>query len=124
MATTAGIAAAVALIGARSPPRSCPRAPARRTWPGPRCRSPSPPDPTAGLATASVYVVDACCDDARPMLELAGQPLLGRARELELLVSFLDGIETSGQALMLRGAPGIGKSRLLAEAAARRAHGA
>ena len=52
------------------------------------------------------------------MLELAGQPLLGRARELELLVSFLDGIETSGQALMLRGAPGIGKSRLLAEAAA------
>jgi hypothetical protein len=75
------------------------------------------------LATASVYGVVACCDDARPMLELAGQPLLGRARELDLLVSFLDGIETIGQALMLRGAPGIGKSRLLAERRRRRRDG-
>ena len=35
-----------------------------------------------------------------------------------LLTSLLDGIESGGGALVLRGEPGIGKSRLLAEAAA------
>ena len=43
-------------------------------------------------------------------------PLLGRDAETELLTSLLDGIETGGGALVLRGEPGIGKSRLLAKA--------
>ena len=44
-------------------------------------------------------------------------PLLGRDAELKLLTSLLDGIPDSGGALVLRGEPGIGKSRLLEEAA-------
>jgi AAA ATPase domain len=44
-------------------------------------------------------------------------PLLGRAKEQELLASLLDEVATRGQALVLRGEPGIGKSRLLSEAA-------
>ena len=44
-------------------------------------------------------------------------PLLGRASEQSLLASLLDEAGTRGQALVLRGEPGIGKSRLLAEAA-------
>src|SRR5262245_63202678 len=45
-------------------------------------------------------------------------PLLGREAETTLLTSLLDRIESGGGALVLRGEPGIGKSRLLAEAAA------
>ena len=45
-----------------------------------------------------------------------GGALLGRGAEIELLTSLLDGIQTSGGALVLRGEPGIGKSRLLAHA--------
>jgi DNA-binding CsgD family transcriptional regulator len=44
-------------------------------------------------------------------------PLLGRAREQSLLTSLLDGVGERGQALVLRGEPGIGKSRLLSVAA-------
>jgi DNA-binding CsgD family transcriptional regulator len=44
-------------------------------------------------------------------------PLLGRGAEQALLRSLLDEVATRGQALVLRGEPGIGKSRLLAEAA-------
>jgi len=44
-------------------------------------------------------------------------PLLGRADEEKLLASLLDEVATRGQALVLRGEPGIGKSRLLSEAA-------
>ena len=44
-------------------------------------------------------------------------PLLGRLEEQGLLTSLLDEVATRGQALVLRGEPGIGKSRLLAEAA-------
>ncbi|HWM11182.1 MAG TPA: AAA family ATPase [Solirubrobacteraceae bacterium] len=44
-------------------------------------------------------------------------PLLGRAQEQSLLSSLLDGVGDRGQALVLRGEPGIGKSRLLALAA-------
>ena len=44
-------------------------------------------------------------------------PLLGRAHEEALLASLLDEVTTRGQALVLRGEPGIGKSRLLYEAA-------
>jgi DNA-binding CsgD family transcriptional regulator/tetratricopeptide (TPR) repeat protein len=44
-------------------------------------------------------------------------PLLGREEEQRLLASLLDEITTRGQALVLRGEPGIGKSRLLSEAA-------
>ena len=45
-------------------------------------------------------------------------PLLGRDAEIELLASLLDGIREGGGALVLYGEPGIGKSRLLAVAAA------
>jgi DNA-binding CsgD family transcriptional regulator len=44
-------------------------------------------------------------------------PLLGRAHEQSLLTSLLDEVGDRGQALVLRGEPGIGKSRLLSEAA-------
>jgi DNA-binding CsgD family transcriptional regulator len=44
-------------------------------------------------------------------------PLLGRAQEQTLLTSLLDGVGERGQALVLRGDPGIGKSRLLSVAA-------
>src|SRR3954468_2809303 len=51
-------------------------------------------------------------------------PLLGRLREQRLLDSLLDDVATRGQALVLRGEPGIGKSRLLSETAqAARARG-
>jgi DNA-binding CsgD family transcriptional regulator len=50
--------------------------------------------------------------------------LLGRDAEIELLASLLDGIHEGGGALVLYGEPGIGKSRLLAAAAAlAREHG-
>ncbi|HEY2201074.1 MAG TPA: AAA family ATPase, partial [Solirubrobacteraceae bacterium] len=41
-------------------------------------------------------------------------PLLGRGDEERLLASLLDEVATRGQALVFRGEPGIGKSRLLA----------
>ena len=44
-------------------------------------------------------------------------PLVGRAAETELLTSLLDSVSGGGGALVLRGEPGIGKSRLLAAAA-------
>jgi AAA ATPase domain len=44
-------------------------------------------------------------------------PLLGRDQEQSFLRSLLDDVRTRGQALVLRGGPGIGKSRLLSEAA-------
>ena len=45
-------------------------------------------------------------------------PLIGRDAETKLLASLLDGIQDAGGALVLHGEPGIGKSRLLAAAAA------
>src|ERR1700754_3309585 len=44
-------------------------------------------------------------------------PLVGRTEEQDLLASLLGEVATRGQALVLRGEPGIGKSRLLAETA-------
>jgi DNA-binding CsgD family transcriptional regulator len=44
-----------------------------------------------------------------------GGSLLGRLEEQTLLTSLLDDVGTQGQALVLRGEPGIGKSRLLSE---------
>lgn len=44
-------------------------------------------------------------------------PLLGRDEEQTLLRSLLDDVGTRGHALVLRGEPGVGKSRLLAGAA-------
>jgi AAA ATPase-like protein len=44
-------------------------------------------------------------------------PLLGRDQEQALLTSLLDEVSERGQALVLRGEPGIGKSRLLSETA-------
>src|SRR5919198_693257 len=46
----------------------------------------------------------------------AAPPLVGRVEEQGLLTLLLDDVGTRGQALVLRGEPGIGKSRLLAEA--------
>ena len=46
----------------------------------------------------------------------AARPLVGRAVEIALITSRLDAVETSGAALVVRGEPGIGKSRLLEEA--------
>jgi hypothetical protein len=45
-------------------------------------------------------------------------PLIGRTSEMRTLTALLEGIEAGGGALVLRGEPGIGKSRLLAEVAA------
>jgi AAA ATPase domain len=61
-----------------------------------------------------------CCEDERVMLGTVGDgaaPLLGREREHSLLKSVLDGVATRGQSLVLRGEPGIGKSRLLSDTA-------
>ncbi|MGB0093347.1 MAG: AAA family ATPase [Solirubrobacteraceae bacterium] len=44
-------------------------------------------------------------------------PLLGREQEQSLLRSLLDEVAIHGQALVLRGAPGVGKSRLLSDTA-------
>jgi DNA-binding CsgD family transcriptional regulator len=44
-------------------------------------------------------------------------PLVGRLQEQALLTSLLDEVAERGQALVLRGEPGIGKSRLLSVAA-------
>src|ERR1700733_3374315 len=41
------------------------------------------------------------------------EPLLGRLGEQSLMTSLLDDVATRGQALVLSGEPGIGKSRLL-----------
>jgi DNA-binding CsgD family transcriptional regulator len=46
-------------------------------------------------------------------------PLLGRDPEQNLLTSLLDAVAVRGQALVLRGEPGVGKSRLLSVAARR-----
>src|SRR3954449_9138916 len=43
-------------------------------------------------------------------------PLLGRLEEQSLLTSLLDDVAARGHALVLRGEPGIGKSRLLSAA--------
>ena len=45
-------------------------------------------------------------------------PLLGRSAEIEVLTGLLDDVGRTGAALVLRGDPGIGKSRLLSEAIA------
>jgi len=44
-------------------------------------------------------------------------PLLGREQEQNLLRSLLDEVAVHGQALVLRGEPGVGKSRLLSDTA-------
>jgi len=44
-------------------------------------------------------------------------PLLGRDEERGLLRSLLEEVATRGQALVLRGEPGVGKSRLLSDTA-------
>ncbi len=53
------------------------------------------------------------------MLGTAGDEapaLLGRDEERRLLGSLLDEVAVSGQSLVLRGEPGVGKSRLLSDA--------
>ena len=53
-----------------------------------------------------------------PALSEHRAPLLGRETELQFLTGLLDNVERSGAAVVLRGEPGIGKSRLLSEAIA------
>lgn len=48
-------------------------------------------------------------------------PLFGRAEEQSLMTSLLDEVGDRGQALVFRGEPGIGKSRLLTIAGGQRA---
>ena len=58
-------------------------------------------------------------EDERVMVGTSGNdssPLVGRHREQTLLSSLLDQVAAHGRALVIRGEPGIGKSRLLAEA--------
>src|SRR5262249_34027191 len=43
--------------------------------------------------------------------------LVGRADEMELLASLVDAAREAGSALVIKGEPGVGKSRLLAEGA-------
>src|SRR4029078_8064529 len=52
-----------------------------------------------------------------PMLvpTTTGAGLVGRSAETQVLTDLLDGVEDRGAALVLRGDPGIGKSRLLSE---------
>jgi DNA-binding CsgD family transcriptional regulator len=45
-------------------------------------------------------------------------PIRGRSAEIEVLTGLLNDVERTGAALVLRGDPGIGKSRLLSEAVA------
>src|SRR5579863_4732248 len=47
--------------------------------------------------------------------------LFGRGQQLDVLAAQIDGVRTGGGAVLVRGAAGIGKSALLAEAAARAA---
>src|ERR1700737_516365 len=44
---------------------------------------------------------------------IGARPLQGREPEMGLLASLIDGVGSKGAALVLRGEPGIGKSRLL-----------
>ena len=45
--------------------------------------------------------------------------LFGRGPEIDVLAALIDGVRTGGGAVLVHGAPGIGKSALLAEAAVR-----
>src|SRR3954453_21294354 len=45
-------------------------------------------------------------------------PILGRSTEIEVLTGLLDEVGRTGAALVVRGDPGVGKSRLLSEAIA------
>ena len=59
-------------------------------------------------------------DDGTPMLVPSKDraPLLGRSAEIEVVTELLDEVERTGAALVLRGDPGIGKSRVVSEAIA------
>jgi DNA-binding NtrC family response regulator len=52
-------------------------------------------------------------DDGASMLALPKDrsPLLGRSTEIEVLTGLLHEVESTGAALVVRGDPGIGKSR-------------
>jgi AAA ATPase domain len=67
---------------------------------------------------AHIDLLSAEWDNRTPMLPLSENrlPLVGREAELQVLTGLIDAVEQSGAALVLRGDPGIGKSRLLAEA--------
>ncbi len=53
------------------------------------------------------------------VLEMAAQPLLGRAEELRQVDELLSRASQSGGALLIRGEVGVGKSSIVAEAIAR-----
>jgi DNA-binding CsgD family transcriptional regulator len=73
----------------------------------------------AGRPPARALVAAPAWDDGRIMVATAHHddaPLLGRHEERKLLASLLDDAPARGQALVVHGEPGIGKSRLLSEA--------
>src|ERR687895_1199714 len=72
------------------------------------------------MLTAAIDSPLGTWDDGASMLALTKDraPLLGRSAEIEVLTGLLDDVAHRGAALVLRGDPGIGKSRLLAEALA------
>ncbi len=77
---------------------------------------------SAGHASAG-WIIDIAAggwddDYSMPALSKDRAPLLGREAEVEVLTELLSGVDGSGSALVLRGDPGIGKSRLLSEAVA------
>lgn len=69
------------------------------------------------MQKAAIDFLVGAWDDRASMLAPSEDraPLLGRSAEIEVLTGLLDDVERTGAALVLRGDPGIGKSRLLAE---------
>jgi hypothetical protein len=72
---------------------------------------------SAGGATLQALATGSKENEHKAMLSHVARdnsaPLLGREREQSLLRSLLDDVTIHGQALVLRGEPGVGKSRLL-----------
>ena len=74
------------------------------------------------MGLRSVAAIDfpvATWDDGASMLapSMHRAPICGRSTEIEILTELLDDVGRRGAALVLHGDPGIGKSRLLSEAA-------
>src|SRR3954470_24593130 len=86
---------------------------------GQTCRHVAVRPPCTTTTAACGELGDSRCQDEPRMVGTSrdeAAPLLGRADEQRLLASLLDDVATRGQALVFRGEPGIGKSRLLFEA--------